>query len=403
MVDISLVFPTSPFLINEQVFPPLGIMYLAANLKKEGFSVECKDLSQTKDPSVNSKLVGISFTTPQRFEAYNLLKYYKEEGKTVIAGGPHPTHMAEECIEKGFDHVFKGEADLLLPKFMELFGHDEINPIIHCSDVPIENIISPDRSVLPIKEYDYEIDGYKSTALMTTRSCPRNCLFCAKISNKFRKLEADTVVKEVFMLRQEYGFKGFMIFDDVFTADKKRLKTIAQALSAEDFKFRCFGRSDMIDEEVVDYLKMMNVVEVGIGVESGSKQILKKNMKRTTPEVNGKAFDLLKNKGIRAKAFIIVGLPGETEKTIEETKLWLDTYKPDDVDFSLLSPMPGSKLFSNPEKYNITFNYNGMPLWYKGTPGKYDTTLATEELTSGRLLQIRDDLEHQYKRRELLK
>ncbi len=404
MADISLVFPSSPFLINQQVFPPLGIMYLASNLRRKGWSVECKDLSQTKDKKVDSKLVGISFTTSQRHEAYQLLMYYKALGKTVIAGGPHPTHMPDECFDKGFDYVFRGEADLELPKFMEVWNYSNLTErIITCPDVSEENIIPPDRTVLPLKDYNYEIDGVKSTVIMTTRGCPMNCTFCGKITNKFRMLDADKVIDEIYDLSYTYGFKGFMIFDDVFIASKSRLKRISQAITGEDFAFRCFGRSDMINEEVIDYLAKMNVREVGIGVESGSRSVLKKNMKGTTPEVNGNAVRLLQSKGIRAKAFIIVGLPGETENTIRETKSWIETYKPDDVDFSLLTPMPGSRLFNEPEKWGISFNYNGMPLWYKGTPGKYDTSVRTEEIMPNRLMQIRDELERQYKRQDMLR
>jgi radical SAM superfamily enzyme YgiQ (UPF0313 family) len=103
---ITLMFPRSEFLIEDDVFPPLGLIYLATYLRDKGHEVQCLDmaLGHTID-DIKYDIVGLSFTTPQRNAAYSMLETLKSRGKIVIAGGPHPTHMSEECIEKGFDFV----------------------------------------------------------------------------------------------------------------------------------------------------------------------------------------------------------------------------------------------------------------------------------------------------------
>ncbi len=406
--DISLVFPRSKFLLHEDTFPPLGILYLAATLKKADFKVQVLDFGLGHNiDQIDSNIVGISFTSPQRGEAFTLAKELKNRGKVILGGGAHPTHMPEECRKNGFDYVFKGEADVVLPVF--LFYHMNPKPQI---DFPIvcgteyDNIDAfpyPDRDSLPIKNYHYEIDGIPATTIMTSRGCPFSCSFCGKLTKKFRVQSAERTIDEIEYLYERYGFQAFMIFDDVFIADKKRLKTISDFMKNRRYSFRCFGRANLLTKDVCEMLKTMNVVEVGIGIESGSDTILKNAMKGTTRTMNTQAVENLKSVGIRAKAFLIVGLPGESEATFKETERWIKETQPFDVDCSVFQPMPGSVVFKKPQNFDVNFDYNHCQLWYKGTPGLYSTTSHTQSLTSERILEMRDYLENKYKRKEFLR
>lgn len=402
--DITLIFPRSPFLIHEDVMPPLGIMYLSATLKKAGFSVQCLDLGlgHTLD-MITSSIVGVSFTTPQKDEAFLISKKMKELGKTTIAGGPHPTSAGAECKEH-FDYVIKGEADVVLPVFlfyrMAKKSHYDF-PVISCVEFTnIDAFPFPDRFALPIKDYQYTIDRTPATTIMTSRGCPANCSFCGKISKRFRVQSAERTVDEIEYIHETFGFRAFMIFDDVFIADKNRLEIVSNMLHEHNFIFRCFARSNLITEGSVASLKRMHTVEVGIGVETGSLEVLKKNMKGTTPATNLKAFQLLQDAGIRAKAFIIVGLPGETKETLEETVRWLKMAKPYDVDVSIFQPMPGSAIYKDPAKFGIEIIHD--PTWYKGTPGMYHASVRGV-LSADELVKYRDLLENEFKRKENLK
>jgi len=398
--DISLIFPSSPFLLNQAVFPPLGIMYLSSFLKQYGFDVQCLDLSLPKHTKemAESDIVGISFTTPQRDEAFELVRYYRSLGKKVIAGGPHPSHMGTECYEAGFTHVIKGNGETQL--LNELLGVKDISLKINIDSFPF-----PDRDSLPMRDYQYEISGEPATVIMTSRGCPYRCSFCAKVSNQFEMQSAERTVNEIEHINKAYGFKAFMVFDDIFIANKKRIWDIIQILEHRDlkFKFRCFARSNLINDDICKLMKRLGIVEVGIGIESGSNTILKKNLKNTTREMNSKAILLLRKYGIRAKSFLIVGLPGENEFTVGETESWIREARPDDVDISVFQPLPGSLIFNEPEKFGIHFEYNGNPSWYKGTPGKYKASASTDYLSEERIVQLRDWLENTYKDRNLLR
>lgn len=394
--DITLVFPKSDFLIDQDVFPPLGILYLASFLKQYDVKVQCLDMGAGDNLlDAEADIVGVSFTTPQKEQAYAICDFLQSQGKTVIAGGPHPTHMFQECVDYGFDWVIKGEGEYKLLDYLRPDLNVRTKMIFDKSNIDI--LPFPDRDALSIKKYTYTIDGKPATPIMTSRSCYGNCAFCAKISNNFRMQSSARTVSEIFHLNKEYGYEAFMIFDDVFIYHKQRLKEIAELLEHYDFTFRCFARSNLITEETCHYMKKMGVVEVGIGIESGSNKILKQNMKGTTVNINTKAVNLLRQFGIRVKCFLIVGLPGESKETISETIKWIEAVKPDDIDSSIFQPMPGSNIFKYPEKYDIEFKYNGKPTWYKGKPGEYTSNCRTSSLSSDEIIYYRELIETKYK------
>lgn len=398
-MDITLLFPRSEFLIEDDVFPPLGILYLATYLKNEGFSVQCLDmgLGHTID-DIQSNIVGLSFTTPQRGAAYEIVKKLKGN-KILIAGGPHPTHMPEECVENGFDYVIRGYGEEALYQLLtKLKNGEKVKQIMERETlIPFDVLPFPDRSFLPIKDYHYTINGVPSTVLMTSRGCPYNCSFCARIDPRYDYKTAEQIVTEMIYLEDKYGYKGFMIFDDIFVIPKERLKKVAEIIDSHNYTIRCFVRSNLVNDELCASLDRMGVYEVGIGIETGSQTILSKNMKGSSVVQNSNALFTLKKYGIRSKAFMIVGLPGETHKTVEETKKWLRIAKPDDVDISIFQPLPGSNIFKNPGKFDIDFFYNTHN-WYKGKPGEYETTVTTEVLSSTDIIKYRDEMEKEFKK-----
>lgn len=397
-MEITLINLPSPFLINDSVFPPLGIMNLSSSLKQEGISAQCLDFSLGSTIlDIQSNIVGISFTSSQKEEAFKIADSLRKD-KILIAGGPHPTHVPQECV-KHFDYVVQGEADYTLPILLKrlrlgLNSDTIIPPIL----VDIESIPFPDRDALPISSYTYLLNNEKATPLMTSRSCPYKCSYCGKLNNDYRAYSAQRTVDEIKYIHQRYGFSAFMIFDDTFIINQKRLEEIVYLLKGESFIFRCFGRANLLISEVCHLLKKMNVVEVGVGIESGSDTVLQINMKGTSRDQNFQAVANLHAAGIRVKAFIIVGLPGETEETVNETRSWIDIAKPDDFDFSVFQPMPGSEVYKNPEKYKITIESKLCGTWYKGRPGSYISVSRTKELSADRIVQLRDELEHTYKK-----
>lgn len=395
--EITLIFPRSPFLINQIMFPPLGIMYLSAYLKQHFVGVQLLDMALpgTKVEDAIGDSVGISITTPQRDEAFRLAKHYRAAGKKmVIAGGPHATHMPQDCLNNGFTHVIPGYGESALLTLMR--------PFLAEIDIPVDELPFPDRDGLPIKDYYQEIQGRPATVIMSSRGCPYHCSFCSKIDDRAQYQNAKRTLDEIFFVNARYGFDAFTMYDDTFAADRKRLEIMSEELSKENFVFRCFCRANLITPVVARMFALMGVETVGIGIESGSDDILRRNLKRSTRDLNTRAIRLLREVGIKSKAFLIVGLPGETETTVNQTIKWIEEAQPDDISVSIFQPLPGSDIYKNPEKWGIHMN-GRMPLWYRGRPGEYDSVSYTNGLSAEQIVRYRDTIELMHKPQDLLK
>jgi radical SAM superfamily enzyme YgiQ (UPF0313 family) len=118
-------------------------------------------------------------------------------------------------------------------------------------------------------------------------------------------------------------------------------------------KFRCHGRAGYDNEEVYKRLAEAGCVQVAWGIESGSQEILDRMNKRVKVQDNYNVIQWAKKYGITSRAFIIIGFPGETKQTMEETKEFIKKADPDQVFISSMVCYPGTDVWSNPSEYGI--------------------------------------------------
>ena len=418
--------------MNERVFPNLGLVQLATSLKERGYNLELLDLCGNNNSNQliqeiahSADLFGFSSTTPQFIETYKLNSLLKKENpnaKTIL-GGAHPSAM-HSLLKSGrvedinlqrlnsFDYIFVGEGDE--SDFNNLKPGWNIAPLIH----DIDKSPIPDRSLIDIHSYKYFLNGKETTILMTQRGCPFNCSFCCgrdvEMYRKPRSKSPKRILEELDYLNDKFGYSSFMWFDDEINVNSKRLKDISELLKKRNYIHRGFVRSDLLVKhpETLEYLIDSGFVELCSGVESGSDDVLKRINKGTTSEINSLAAHIIMDKGIKYKAFAMMGHPGETYEEFKKTVQWIKDIKPHGFDISILSPYPGSRLYnlakdSNkyPEfdreyegLYFKSIDYSSEESFYKGKPGEYHCNIRTDELTSENLLQLRDNTEKELKR-----
>jgi len=424
---IALINPPSPFLTNQRVFPNLGLLDLATAQRHIKEDVSVVDLCGSENPEEEIKKIstqfdifGFSSTTPQFIEVYKLhriLKKANPNARTII-GGAHPSSMYS-VLQAGyhdnpnihsleeFDHIVAGEGEGL--NLNDIQKGWVVAPLIK----DINHLQISDRSLMDIKSYKYFLNGEAATTLMTQRGCPFSCTFCCgrevDMYRKVRSKSAEKVIEELDYLHNEFGFSAFMWFDDEININPSRLITISKKLQKRDYIHRGFVRSDLLVKhpETLDALIDAGFVELCSGVESGDGKILQRINKGTTPKINSQAAQMIMGRGLKYKAFTIIGHPGETYKDIERTTSWLKENKPHGFDVTILSPYPGSIIYdhSKPSKKYKGFDreWNGLffkqvdfsseKSFYKGNPGNYFCNTRTEELTSKDLLRIRDKME----------
>ena len=399
---VVLVIPPSPFLINPRKFLPLGRVYLSSVLNQLGHEVEVIDLAGGEPmPDVEGDVYGISANTATFPYALRVLKEIKEndEKARVIIGGPIATIEPHTCLEAGFDQVVVGEGERDIAKIASGCREKIIKePFIE----NLDQIPFPDRDAIIDNYYD-ELDGDPCTNIITSRGCPYQCVFCVKIwGSVVRYHSADYVLKEAKLIRERYGIRALWFFDDELLLNKERDFKIFRGLRELGMIYRIFTRSNLVDKKVAKLLADTGCREVLIGVESGSNRIKRIVKKGTTREVDKRAIKLLYEHGIKVKATFIVGLPGETHETLQETWQFCEEIEPyvADFDFSVLVVYPNTEIYNNPEKFDIKFDLSYHP--YKTKPGEYICTVSTSSLSSEEILRWRDALEKRFKPKERL-
>lgn len=390
---IDLLRCPSPFLINEKVFPPLGLLAVATALDEQGCRVMVRD-----DLVPGAQWYGVGPTTPEYPHAKKLLQEIKAEQPMakVMIGGPHAAFRAEACLKDGFDLAVLGDGEGLKLEHLR-------KGIVRLPELPLDSYPLINRRLLchGVGEYQYLLHGIEATTMVTARGCPYRCAFCAKTSPNVRFRSAEHVNYEIEMLHSEFGYRALMFFDDIFILWKDRARSICDCLERLGMKWRCFVRADLVLKRGKDFLKRMvdaGCVEVGMGVESGSDQILANIQKGETVAEITKAMWWLNECGIAVKAFFIIGLPGETEETVEETRRLANGLPFVDADFTLFQPYAGSPVCANRHRYDVDWG----TLWdeeshYKGRLGRYKSNVWTSSLTARQLEAARDDLERAWK------
>jgi radical SAM superfamily enzyme YgiQ (UPF0313 family) len=137
------------------------------------------------------------------------------------------------------------------------------------------------------------------------------------------------------------------------------------------------------------------------GVESGNAGILETVSKGTTPTVNSRARQICRRNGIKFKAFVIVGLPGETPETVEDTRRWLIENEVDDLTVTMFVAYPGTAIYENPAKFDVICNhdYESEPLAFRGAAGmELPRVTQTEGFSAEELAELPERLESDVRR-----
>ena len=384
MPKVALIFPYFRTKAStEMLFPPLGIASLSAQLSQRHIETRLFDCTfQTFDRVAKDLLayqpdiIGISsmiLLSRNTFRFAELVRR-KLPGTLLVAGGPMPTLYPERYIGL-FDLVFRGETDLSFPNFCQdyftqrlerktlyelnlasypgLYGRSldlqVDNPIIHHSEQELRSFPIPDRSGFDHATYQKAWlgkNGTRTTSIMLTLGCPFDCDFCSRpvFGHFYRKRDLDVVFEEIRLIKQ-LGYDQLWIADDNFTLNLHVLGRFCQRMKGLQMKWSCLSRSTGITPEVARLMKEAGCQKVYLGLESGSDATLRLMNKKATLEDGAEAVHHFRQAGIQVAAFFIVGYPGETIDSIEETFRFSLLLPLDEISFNVPFPLPGSNLF----------------------------------------------------------
>lgn len=387
-MKILLIQPPPRKIVKENiVVPPLGIAYLAAVIEKQGHSVsiidafaEALDLHSLEDrvKKIAPDLIGITGMTPVIDNAFRTAGICRRYAKYVVIGGPHVSVAGSKVFEQcpDVDYVIQGEGEISFPLLVEALERNKditnVPGVItrDFSNLPsplideLDSIPFPARHLLPNERYRYILSSGKVTTMFTSRGCPYHCVFCDKavFGSKWRARSAANVLDEIELVRRDYGIDSIIFYDDLFTLDKKRVLEICQGIIDRELKieWKCEGRVNLADKETLTLMKKAGCSMIAYGVESGNQKGLDYLNKGTTVEQIRNAFELTKRAGIRPMAYFVLGIPVETYDDELRTIDFAKEIKPAYAQFSVLSPVPGTKLYDDAVRMG----------WYKEVEAK---------------------------------
>ena len=223
------------------------------------------------------------------------------------------------------------------------------------------------RKHLNIKNYSLDFLRYPYVDLMTGRGCPYRCVYClwpqTLMGRKYRVRSLDNIFQELdYILANIKGVKEIFFDDDTFTANRNTLKKFCNRVIEEgyDFTWSINCRPDIVDKEHIDLMAKAGCRLVVVGYESGSQQMLD-NIKKGTKIDEMKIFTkLCKSAGIKIHGDFMIGLPGETRGTIQQTINLAKQMMPDTFQISIATPYPGTEFYRwlQENGYLITENFD---------------------------------------------
>jgi anaerobic magnesium-protoporphyrin IX monomethyl ester cyclase len=353
--------------------PPLGLAYIAAIARKDhnvrivDFNVEQKNWN--KFPFNEFDVVGISVDTSRYHVSLKIAGRAKAEGAAVVMGGPHVSFMDGEALSSGVvDYVVRNEGEYSFLSLVDYLSgrrpFDAVRGVSHivdgvCTRTPDAPFIQdldampfPARDLLPLDRYREKMNGRLTTTLVTSRGCPFNCHFCSSsqfFGVRWRARSTESVLEEMELLYRKHQYRALSFVEDNFTFSPTRAVAIAEKIIANgwDLKWGAWSRVDTIVKhpDMVRIMARAGFTWTFVGFESGSQEVLDEYGKKAVVKDALRAMRILKQNGVGVTGSFILGAPAETKDMMKETVRFAKALNPHRVQFTILTPFPGTKLY----------------------------------------------------------
>lgn len=354
----------APYLIRQHAQIPLGLLYLATIVKNAGYDVEFKRPLNLQEVGGYSgyDIICLSSTTleyPMTCEVADILKSFYPETK-IFLGGTHASAMSSECLFTGlFDKICIGEGENIILQMIKDVKNNVKTKIYKSYEFinNLDRISFPDRSLIEGKHGGSIFLDKKTNNenIITSRGCPFNCAFCASEAmwkRRVRYRSTGNIIAEIKDIMNKYGSKVFRVADDNVTSNPKRCIELCKELEPLNIEWRCSIRAESITPEVAQALYKAGCKEISPGIESGDQRVLDFLNKRTTLLKMLQGCINARKAGLKIRALMMIGTPGERLNTPELNKDYLKILPYDMVTLSTFIPLPGTSIWNNPYKFN---------------------------------------------------
>ena len=352
-------------------YPHVGLGYLASNLELNGFSpividakLEGISFEETieKVLSLSPAVLGVTAMTHEITYAHELVTHLKEKGceATTLVGGVHVTAIPERTLEEfpSFDIGVIAEGEHAIVELCDSIIRKKINfknvPGIVYRDNEKKVRLSSSRpfcrdlDTLPFPAW-HLFPVTKEYPILTARGCPANCIFCAhSYGYAIRERSPSNILKEWKKTVTTYTPGKMRMLDETFAFNKERAVAFLNMIIESKLivPWTGFTRVTAASQDLMYKMKESGCNTVGVGVETGDPDILKKIGKGTTLEQAKLAVKYINNANMRSSVYFILGQPNETMQTMWKTIKFAASLKATNVVLGIMVPYPGTKVAS---------------------------------------------------------
>lgn len=361
--------------------PPIGILALAAWLDRHGHPTAVHDcLGPFAPPTIEEnarqilatdpEMIGFSTTTSAFMEAVDMAQYIKQRQPQIkiVFGNVHVSALGASLLEQfsEIDYLCIGEGEGAMLDLADGKPVSEIANLVYRDGTRIvsnprrQRILNLDELPFPAYEklpgfpeaYHLPLFSYArrhGATMITSRGCPYTCSFCDRtvFERLYRVNSAAYIYDHMKHLRDNFGVHHVHFYDDLFTAQPKRVFDLCDLLIAKPLgmQFNCAIRTGHTSDEMLRRLKQAGALMVSMGIESADPGMMERHKSGVTLESVKKTVEQIHAAGLRAKGLFIFGLPGETPETVRTTSDFILSLNPDEMNMTKFSPLYGAPIW----------------------------------------------------------
>ena len=365
------------------IMPPLGLASIAAYLDQQGFDsaiIDCYAAPVASDQLIleyvqqyRPCMVGFSCTTSSFLDGIRLLKLIKQNFPQVqvVFGGVHVSAIKENAFDHGdIDFVIVGEGEQALHELLTVDvakrhtvegliwrdGEKIVFNGLRTSTIDLDDLPFPAYEKLAHYPEAYQLPLFNyprspNTSCISSRGCPYACSYCDRsvFRRSFRYNSAEYLYRHMVYLHERFKIRHINFYDDQFTFNRQRVEDFCNQMIIEPLKmtFNCAVRAEHIDYELLVLMKRAGCWMISLGIETGDEDLLAQHRQNADLTMLAEKIRLIKKAGIRVKGLLMMGLPGENEKSIQKSMEYVFSLPIDDFNLAKFTPFPGSPIYQN--------------------------------------------------------
>ncbi|MCA1794220.1 MAG: B12-binding domain-containing radical SAM protein [Desulfobacteraceae bacterium] len=366
------------------IMPPLGLASLAAVLDRERIPshiIDCYchpasealilDYIRTQVPG----FVGFSCTTSSFLDGLRIAALVKAENPDIriVFGGPHVSALRESLMEafEPIDYLIVGEGETALTELLtvDTAKVGQIPGLVYRSSSGKivftgfrKKLLNLDT--LPFPAYD-KLAGYPhayklpifnyprvpNASCISSRGCPYTCSYCDRsvFRRSFRYNSAEYLFAHMEYLHKTFNIRHINFYDDQFTFHRERVAALCRKIINRglNITFNCAARAEHLDPDLLRLMKAAGCWMISLGIETGDPDLLARHRQNPDLEMLRHKVMMIQKTGIRIKALLMMGLPGETEASIRKSRDYVFSLPVDDINLAKFTPFPGSPVYED--------------------------------------------------------